>query len=132
MTLVLPELTDLNRPFWEGCRNDQLVLQRCSECGHLRYPISRVCPRCISSSYSWEPTSGRGTVYSFAVFRHAYNEAWRDQVPYAVALIELEEGPTMISNIVGVDVDDVHVGLPVRVVFAPATDQVTVPRFTPA
>ncbi|HWE34261.1 MAG TPA: OB-fold domain-containing protein [Solirubrobacteraceae bacterium] len=131
MTAVLPQIDDVNRPFWDGCRERRLLLQRCTPCSHLRYPISTICPRCLSSSYTWEATGGHGTVYSFAVFRHAYNDAWRDQVPYAVALVELDEGPTMISNIVGTEVENVRVGLPVRVVFEPASDEITVPRFSP-
>lgn len=127
---VLPVIDELNRPFWEGCRVDRLLLQRCSPCGHLRYPISTICPRCLSTAYRWDQMSGRGSVYSFAVFQHAYNDGWRDAVPYAVALVELDEGPTMISNIVGVELEQVRVGLPVSVVFEPVTDQVTVPRFT--
>ena len=129
--IVLPQIDDVNRPFWDGCRDGVLLLQRCSDCGHLRYPISIVCPQCLSTAATWEPMSGRGEVYTFAIFRHAYNDGWRDRVPYNVALVQLEEGPTLISNVVGVEPEEIRIGMPVTVVFEAVTDDVTVPQFTP-
>jgi hypothetical protein len=129
--LVLPTVADGNRPFWDGCREGVLRLQRCGSCDLLRYPVSTVCPLCTSGAAAWEAVSGRGVVYSFAVFRHAYNDAWRDRVPYVVALVELEEGPTMISNVVGAPPEDVFVGQEVTVVFEAATAEISVPQFTP-
>jgi uncharacterized protein len=128
---VLPQLDELNRPFWNACRDGALVLQRCV-CGHLRYPIAPFCSSCLSGEYAWEAMTGRGEIYSFTVFRHVYSEAWRDRIPYVVALVKLDEGPTMISNIVEARAEEVHVGLSVRVVFDRLTDQITVPRFAKA
>ena len=128
---ILPTIDDGNRPFWDGCRAGVLVLQRCDECARLRYPISPVCPQCICSKATWVEVEPTGEVYSFGVFRHAYNDAWRDRVPYAVALVKLDAGPTLISNIVGVDPGDVHVGRRVTAVFERVTDEVTIPQFTP-
>jgi uncharacterized OB-fold protein len=129
--LILPTIDEVNQPFWEACRESRLVLQRCRDCGRLRYPISTVCPFCLSTACGWEPISGRGRIYSFTVFRHAYNEAWRDRVPYVVALIALDEGPFMLTDVVGTTPEEVRVDLPVQAVFDPVTDEVTVPRFTP-
>lgn len=129
--LVLPVVDDVNRPFWDGCREGVLRLQRCGGCDRLRYPISTVCPHCTSCTVEWEAVSGSGTVYSFAVFRHAYNDAWRERVPYVVALVELAEGPTMISNIVGVAAEEVHVGQAVSVVFDAVTPEISLPQFVP-
>lgn len=129
---ILPVVDDLNRPFWDGCRNGVLTLQRCDRCGRLRYPIAPVCPQCLGCEWSWEPVSGRGSVYSFAVFRHAYNDAWRDRLPYTVALVELEEGVTMIANLVGVEPERVRVGLSVAVGFEAVTPDVSIPHFVPA
>jgi uncharacterized OB-fold protein len=131
MTSPLPEIAELNRPFWDACRASTLVLQRCLDCGRLRYPIARYCPHCLSSRATWEPVSGGGEVYTFAVFRHAYNVDWRDRVPYTVALVKLAEGPCFLSDLVGVRPEEVRVGLPVEVVFEAVTDEITVPRFTP-
>jgi uncharacterized OB-fold protein len=128
---ILPTIDDGNRPFWDGCLAGVLMLQRCEACGHLRYPISPVCPQCIGTSATWVETDPAGEVYSFGVFRHAYNDAWRDRVPYTVALVRLDAGPTLISNIVGVDPQDVRVGQRVTAVFEHVTDDVAIPQFTP-
>ena len=106
-----------NKAFWDACAASELRVQRCITCGHLRYPISTVCPECLSEDAAWELLSGRGTVVSFCIFRHAYNEAWRDRLPYNVALIQLEEGPRMLSNVHGVSPDEIRVGLEVKVAF---------------
>ena len=131
MSLVLPTLDDVNRPFWDGCREGVLRLQRCSSCGHLRYPISTICPKCLSTGADWEQVTGDGEIFTFVVFRHVYNEAWRDRVPYVVALVRLVEGPTLIGNVAGIDPETVTVGMPVRVVFEHVDDEITLPGFAP-
>jgi uncharacterized OB-fold protein len=131
VSAVLPQIDELNRPFWDGCREGELRLQRCSGCGELRYPISSVCPGCLSTGAAWEAVCGRGSVYSFAVFRHAYGNAWSGRVPYDVAIVQLEEGPFLLSNVVGVAPEELRVGLPVAVVFEDE-DGVAIPRFRPA
>ena len=130
MTAILPAVDELNRPFWDGCREGELRLQRCT-CGHLRYPIATVCPRCLSTGYTWEAVSGLGRIFSFAVFRHAYNEAWRDRIPYAVAIVELDEGPRLIADVAVDDPAGLRVDQPVAVEFHPEGD-VVLPRFRPA
>jgi uncharacterized protein len=132
MPLILPQIDDVNRPYWHGAKEGELRLQRCMTCRQLRYPISTVCPNCLSTEYEWEAVSGRGKVYTFGVFRHPYNDSWSDRVPYAVAIVELEEGPFVISDLVDVSVERVRVGMPVRVHFDAATPDVAVPRFGPA
>jgi uncharacterized OB-fold protein len=129
---MLPQISDANRPYWDGAREGELRLQRCTSCGQLRYPISTVCSNCLSTELEWETVSGRGEVYTFGVFRHRYNDAWGDRTPYAVAIVQLQEGPFVISDLVDVDVDEVRVGMPVQVQFDAATPDVTVPRFGPA
>jgi uncharacterized protein len=130
MPLILPEVDDLNRPFWDAAREGVLRLQRCSGCDNLRYPISPVCPNCLSTVYAWDAVSGRGQIYTFGVFRHLYNEAWSDRTPYAVAIVRLEEGPFMIADLLDVDVDAVRIGMRVEVRFDTVTPEVTIPRFT--
>ncbi|GAA5236886.1 Zn-ribbon domain-containing OB-fold protein [Verticiella sediminum] len=125
----LPTLTDENRPFWDACRAGRLDLQRCTACGHVRYPISRFCPRCLSEDHAWTTMSGRGTVFSYVVFHRAYHPGFKEDVPYNVALVQLEEGPRMYSNIVGTANDQVRIGDAVEVVFEPATPEVTIPKF---
>ncbi len=124
----LPTLTGDNRPFWDNCRAWRLCLQQCA-CGHLRYPISPFCPQCLSGAFEWTPVSGRGTVFSYVVFHQAYHPGFKEDVPYNVALVQLEEGPRMYSNIVGVPNDQVRIGDAVEVVFDAVTPEVTIPRF---
>lgn len=132
MSAILPAIDDLSRPFWDGCRYRTLTVQRCASCRKLRYPISPVCPHCLGREWRWEPLSGSGTVYTFVVFRHAYNDAWSDRVPYTVAIVELEEGVMMIGNITGIAPEEVTVGMPVRVEFEWVTPEVAIPVFVPA
>ena len=127
----LPEIGEENRPFWDGTRDEQLLVQRCARCTHLRYPISRYCPDCLEERHEWVPLSGRGQVYSSIVFHQVYDKAFAGDVPYNVSLIQLDEGPRMFSNVVGVPPGEVAVGDRVRVVFDRVTEEITIPRFTP-
>lgn len=127
----LPEIDDANRPFWDGTRAEQLRMQECARCGHIRYPISHVCPECLEERHEWVRLSGRGEVWSSIVFHQVYDKAFAGDVPYNVALVQLDEGPRMFSNVVGVPPGEVAVGDRVRVVFDPVTEEVTIPRFTP-
>ena len=126
-----PPATALPQPFWAGGLSGELRLQRCANCGHIRYPVSTICPVCWSADCDWTPLSGRGTVQSHIVFERAYHEAWADQVPYVVALIELDEGPVLVSNVVGVHPSAVRVGQPVTVTFARRSATAALPQFTP-
>jgi uncharacterized OB-fold protein len=125
----LPTLTDENRPFWDACKAGRLSFQKCSGCGHLRYPINPFCPQCLSAEFAWTPVSGRGTGFSYVVGPQAYHPAFKGDLPYNVALIQLEEGPRMYSNVVGTPNDAVKIGDAVEVVFDPVTPEITIPRF---
>jgi uncharacterized OB-fold protein len=126
-----PPGTELTEPFWAGGLSGELRLQQCANCGHIRYPISTICPVCWSADCDWTSLSGRGTVQSHIVFERAYHEAWAGQVPYVVALIELDEGPVLVSNVVGVQPSAVRVGQPVTVTFARRSAAAALPQFTP-
>lgn len=127
----LPTLTDENRPFWEAAARGELRLQRCRACRRHRYPIAPVCPRCLAAEHEWEPVSGRGRVFSFVVFHQVYHRAFQGDVPYNVALVQLEEGPFMFSNVVGIRNEDIRCDMPVGVMFEPVTGEITLPRFRP-
>ena len=127
---VLPTLTDVNRAFWEAGLEGTLRFQRCAACGHLRYPISTVCPRCLDGEWTWDAVSGRGKVLSYAVFERAYHPSREGAVPYVVALVQTDEGPRMFSDLVGAAPEDVSVDAPVEVTFEPAPDgSFAIPRF---
>jgi hypothetical protein len=125
----LPILDELNKPFWDAAQRGELAMQQCSDCGHVRFPINHVCPSCLSEQYAWKRLSGRGTVYSSIVFHQVYNQAFAKDVPYNVSLIQLAEGPRMMSNVVGIAPSDVKVGDEVEVVFDAVTPDISIPRF---
>jgi uncharacterized OB-fold protein len=120
-------------PFWEAAHARRLVCARCELCGTYRMPPSPFCPNCRSQQTTWEELSGRGSVYTFTVVRHAVIPEMRDHVPYVVAVIDLEDAPgtRLIADVVGVDPDHVHIGLAVRVVWDEVAEGVTIPRFEP-
>lgn len=125
---VRPEITDVNRGFWDGAAARRLTLQCCDACGEVRYPPAQRCPRCLSTDWSWHDVSGRGEIFSFTYVHQKYHQAWADRVPYNVVLVQLDEGPRMVSNVVPLSRNDLKVGLRVRVVFDDE-DGLTVPRF---
>jgi uncharacterized OB-fold protein len=128
-TKPLPTITDENRGFWEGCKIGKLRMQKCDDCGHIRYPISNVCPKCLSYNFKWSDLSGRGEVFSYVIFHQLYNKAFEKDIPYNVAMVQLEEGPRMFSNVVGVENDAVKVGDKLEVTFDSVTPEITIPKF---
>lgn len=133
---IIPGMTDLTRPYWEAAREGRLVVQECAECGALQHPPLPACPNCRGAGHGsvprWREVSGEGTVYSRTIVRHATHAAFADQIPYVVALVELAEGPRLVTSITGCAPEEVRVGMPVRVVFRRVTDEVTLPYFEPA
>lgn len=125
-----PRRTLETEPFWEGCAEERLVLPRCVQCGYLIWYPRRFCPACASTDVTWEEVSGRGTVYSFTVMRRGAGP-YADAAPYVIAYVELEEGPRVLTNVVGVQPDQVEVGQAVQVVFDPAGDGEALYRFAP-
>lgn len=118
------------QPFWEGCTRGELLLQRCTACGAYRHPPSPICPHCLSDQHAWLPASGRGTVYTFVVVRQALARGWDERIPYVVAVIELDEGPQFLTNLVNVEPEAVTIGMPVEVTFA-EQNGATLPLFRP-
>ncbi len=127
----LPPIDELSRPFWDAARAGELRLPGCKACQHLRAQFERWCPRCGSDQFDWVRLSGRGTVWSHVAFHRMYFKAFEDDLPYGVALVELEEGPRLISNIVGVSREAVAIGMPVEAVFDAVTPEVTLVKFRP-
>lgn len=116
------------RPFWEAAQEHRLVIQRCGDCQQpIFYPRS-VCPHCMSDRITWVHASGRGTVYSYTVV-HRSPPAFQQEVPFVVALVELEEGVRMMTRIVGSPPQAVRIGAAVEVVFDDVTPEITLPKF---
>jgi uncharacterized OB-fold protein len=126
-----PAPTEQTEPFWRAGLDGHLALQHCDACGHIRYPVSTICPVCLSPTATWKPLAGLGTVSTYVVFERAYDPSWADEVPYVVALVELDEGPTMLTNVVQIDPAAVRVGQRVEVTFIRRSADAVLPQFRP-
>ena len=129
---MMPAVSPETAEYWAACKRRELVVQRCSSCGMHQFYPRVLCTGCSARTLEWVRASGRGAVKSYTVVRRAVSEAYVAEVPYVVALIALEEGPTMMSNVVGCDPESVRIGMPVQVVFEDWSETVTVPKFAPA
>jgi len=124
-----PRIDTVSRGFWDNARAGRLSVQRCDACADLHYPGSPVCPKCLSEAQSWVPVSGRGTLLSWVRFHRAYWDGFRQDLPYLVALVGLEEGPLLMTNIVGAAPEDLKIGQGVEAVFEKVDEEVTLPKF---
>jgi hypothetical protein len=120
-----PQASPDTTPFWDGASQGTLLLKRCRACGEVHYYPRPLCPFCGSDATEWRPAAGTGTLYSYSVMRRA-------EVPYAIAYVTLDEGVTMMTNLVDCDFDRLKIGQRVRVVFTPTDGGPPVPTFTPA
>lgn len=127
----LPKINADNRTFWEGCRDRELRFQQCSDCGHVRWPASNLCPRCHSTAATWIVSQGTGRVYTFAVYHTAYHPGFAADLPYTVAVVALDEGPHLLTNIIGCPSGEVECDMEVEVVWEEAGDGITLPKFRP-
>ena len=127
----LPHVTPLTQPFWEAAKAGRLVVQQCGACGQRRFPPSKICDSCLSDAATWVDVSGQGTVWSVCEFHRAYFKSFAAELPYNVALVRLDEGPRLYTNIVGIPYEAIKIGMRVNAVFEPVTDDVTLVKFGP-
>lgn len=113
------------KPFWDAAARNSLVLKRCNACGEVHHYPRKICPLCFSDNTGWVEASGRGVIHSFTVMRRA-------AVPFAIAYVTLEEGPSILTNIVDCEFDALAIGQKVTVTFKPSGEGALVPMFTPA
>jgi uncharacterized OB-fold protein len=118
--------------YWEGAARGELVLQRCRSCGALQHRPRALCVSCLSDAVEHFVASGRGTVHSFTVTHQNQAPGFREACPYVLAYVALEEGPRLLTNVVGCDPEQVRIGLPVRLELAPTEGEFPVPVFRPA
>ncbi len=128
----LPQIGSDTKAFWEGCREHVIRIQKCGDCGHLRWPPAFLCSNCLSRNTQWITATGRGTVYSYVVYHVAYDPSFKEDLPYVVALVKLEEGPHLLTNIVGCDPQALSCEMAVEVVWDDVTEAVSLPKFRPA
>lgn len=129
MTLPMPEITDLTRPYWDGLAQGHLPYQHCLSCGHAWLPAREHCPECLSAHPEWRAASGAGQIVSWVVYHSAYAPHLQDKIPYNVAIVELAEGPRLLTNILDApDGSGLSVGASVRLVIQPE-GALHLPRF---
>ncbi len=128
----LPQPSPTTQPFWNAAREQRLLLQRCDACARWVWYPRPFCPGCGGKRLEWRQASGRGTLYSYTVARRAPTPHFEGDVPYVIAIVELEEGPHFTSNVVGVAPEKLRVGMPLVAAFDAVTPEVTLVRFRPA
>ncbi len=126
----LPHIHNETKPYWDGAKRHELMIQKCKPCNRFYFYPRDFCPTCFSFDTEWVKVSGRGVVYSYTIC-HRGGPGFEDDAPYNLALVELEEGVRMMSTIVECPGEDLKIGMAVEVVFDDVTDTVTLPRFKP-
>jgi uncharacterized OB-fold protein len=123
---------DWTAPWWEAAKEGRLTCAQCDQCKRFRMPPTPYCPHCRSQAIDWPTLPGTGTVYSFTIVERAVLPGTQDAIPYVVGVIDIDgaEPARIISNIVDCDVDAIHIGARVRVLFEPVGDGMVMPRFT--
>jgi len=120
------------QPYWDAARDHKLLIKRCAACGKAHFYPRPFCPHCWSAEVGWEEASGRATLYTYSIVRRNDLPPFGERVPYVAAVVDLEEGPRMQTNVEGCAHDDLHIGMPLVVDFREETEAFTVPVFRPA
>lgn len=128
-TKPLPVIEKWNAPYWQAAKRHEFVAQQCRACGYVHLPPGPACTNCLSADQDWIRLSGQGTIYSFGVYHQLWHPGFKEEIPYNVALIELAEGPQIISQVVGCKNAELFCGAPVEVTFEAVTSEVTLPKF---
>jgi uncharacterized OB-fold protein len=127
-----PRITPDNEPFYKALAQNRFVLPYCTDCGQPHLPPGPVCPFCFSEKIEWRPASGRGRVSTWTVVHKAWFPAFAEDIPYNVVQVELDEGPRLTANVVGIENRKLSVGLPVEIILDDVTAELALPRFQPA
>ena len=126
-----PMIDDSTREFWDAARCGVLRIKRCAECHQHHYYPRPFCPKCWSTNVAWVDAAGTGTLYTYSVVHANDLPSFRDRVPYVVAIVDLDEGPRMETNLVDCPFDQIKVGMRVTVTFEDE-GEIVLPRFRPA
>lgn len=130
-TKPLPHPNEVSQPFWDAAKRHELQIQRCNACGiYIFYP-REACSECLAADLIWIPVSGRGRLYSYTIAQAPTHPAFADDVPYVIAIIELEEGPHITTNLVGCPIEDVTIDMPVVAAFEDVSAEMTLVKFRP-
>ena len=121
----------LSKPFWEATKRHELVLPRCRTCSKIFFYPREQCPNCYSSDLDWTQVSGKGRLYTFTVVHQTAHPAFQPDAPHIYAIVQLNEGPRMPSNLIGCDIEDARIDMAVEAVFDDASDDYTLVKFKP-
>lgn len=127
----LPKPDHVSAPFWKAAADGRVLIQQCPACGHRQFYPRALCTSCAADT-EWVEASGRGTVHTFTVIRQNWAKPFVDELPYVVAMVELEEGVKMMTNITDCEIDDVHIGMQVEAYSAIVDDEVGILFWRPA
>lgn len=128
----IPPIAPWSKPYWDAANDHKLLIQYCPTCEkHIFYP-RLVCPFCFNEEIVWVEASGKGKVYAFSVVQNNAPSPFIEDMPYVIAIVHLDEGVPMMTNIVGCEPESVHSEMPVEVTFEKLTDHITLPKFKPA
>ena len=130
-TKPIPTPTLETQPYWDGCKRGELRIQQCAVCEHYQFYPRLYCTKCFSERVEWVRASGRAKVATFTIVRRPVSQAFKDDLPYVVALVTLDEGPTMMTNIVGCPPEEVAIGMSVAVTFEAWSDDISIAKFRP-
>lgn len=131
MEKLLPRITMENRPFWDALRYRRFVTTRCMDCRRIAYPPRLLCPTCMSSNRAWVELSGRGAVYAFTR-HHVVPRAYIAEAPYITAMVDLEEGPRILTRIENVTFEELAIGQAVRIGYKELSDEIMFFFFEPS
>jgi len=130
-TKPLPVPSKWSQPFWDGAKQHKLLLKKCTKCGTIDHPPYLYCTECWAEENEWIETSGRGKIYAFTTVMLGAPLLFTDDIPYTIAMVDLAEGPRMLTTIVEAKPEELSIGMDVEVVFNDVTDEITLPRFRP-
>ena len=128
----LPSIVGETKPYWDSCKRGELVIQKCDSCQEYQFYPRGICAHCWSNDIKWIKATGKGTVWSYTITHQNRTLGFAQDIPYVLALVQLDEGVKMFTNIVECDPNIVTIGMPVEVTFIQANNQISVPYFKPA
>ena len=128
----VPVPDESSREFFEGARQGRLMIQRCLACGNARFLARKRCDVCRSPEHAWEAASGEAVIVSYVVMHQRYHPGFFEELPYPLAVVELKEGPRLVTSLEGVEGVALEAGMPMKAVFREVDEGVFLPKFTPA
>ena len=128
----VPENIELTKPFWEAAKRHELLMQRCKKCAEWIFYPREQCPNCFSQDLEFQKVSGRGRVYAYPTWYQPAHPAFNDEAPYVFAIVQLDEGVRVATNIVGIPHEQVKVDMAVEAAYEDVTPEWTLVKFKPA